>query len=81
MATIQVRDLSDVTYEVIRVRAEKAGMSLQKYLWAELTGLAARPTKGELMDEIEKRIAGREGPGPTRDDVLKALHEGREERG
>jgi antitoxin FitA len=53
MATIQVRDLPEETYEVLRRRARRAGQSMQAYMRDQLVTLAARPTKQETVATIE----------------------------
>jgi hypothetical protein len=57
MATIQVRDLSEQTYEVLRRRARAAGMSLQGYMREEIERLAGRPSDDELFEQIEQFVA------------------------
>jgi plasmid stability protein len=52
MATIQVRDLPEETYEVLRRRARRAGQSIQAYMRQQLITAAARPTKEEAVETI-----------------------------
>ena len=59
MATIQVRDVSEDAYEVIRRRARAAGQSMQAYLKHEIERLAKEPTDEEWFDEIERHVAER----------------------
>jgi plasmid stability protein len=56
MATVQVRGLPDDVHHVYQQRAALAGMSLQKYLRAELTRNARTRTPAELVTEIEQRL-------------------------
>ncbi len=59
MATIQVRELPEDTYEVIRRRARRAGQSIQAYTRDQLVAAAVRPTKDEAVEMIEA-VLGRE---------------------
>jgi len=72
MATIQIRELPEETYEVIRRRARQAGQSIQAYMRDEVIALAARPSKAEAVARIEEILA-REQPSVTRSDILRAL--------
>ena len=58
MATIQVRELPELTYEVLRQRARHAGKSLQAYMREQLVALAERPTKEETVEQIEALLRG-----------------------
>ena len=49
MATIQVREIPEDLYEVLRHRARRAGQSMQAYMRAQLVALAERPTKQEAV--------------------------------
>jgi antitoxin FitA len=53
MATIQVREVPEELYEVLRRRARRAGQSMQSYMREQLLALAGRPTKEEAIEEIE----------------------------
>jgi plasmid stability protein len=53
MATIQVREVPEELYEVLRRRARRAGQSMQSYMRDQLLALAGRPTKEEAIEEIE----------------------------
>ncbi len=69
MATIQVRELPEATYEVLRRRARRAGMSLQAYMRDELVHLASQPTKQEAIEQVE-RVLGRSPTGEISRDSL-----------
>ena len=45
MATIQVREIPEDLYEVLRRRARRAGQSLQAYMRDQVMALAQQPTK------------------------------------
>ena len=70
MATIQIRDIPEESYEVLRRRARREGRSLQSYLRQEIIALAAQPTKAETLARIEAVLHGVPGPDPTADAVL-----------
>jgi len=57
MATIQVRDISEETYEVIRRRARSSGQSIQAYMKREVERLALEPTDDEIFAEIDGFIS------------------------
>jgi plasmid stability protein len=59
MAIIQIRDVPEETYEVIRKRARKAGQSIQAYMRARVIELAALPTPSEVVADIEAELATR----------------------
>jgi hypothetical protein len=56
---IQVRDVPEDVHAALVRRAELAGQSLQQYLAAQLTALAATPTLDEMLDRIGQRPKGR----------------------
>jgi len=56
MATIQVRNISDDAYAVIRARARSAGQSMQAYMKEQIERLAAEPTDDELFAEIDEHV-------------------------
>lgn len=61
MPTIQVRNVPEDVHRTLQERAAKAGMSLREYLRAELCRTARLRTPGELVGEVERRMAV-EGP-------------------
>ncbi|WP_330230018.1 antitoxin [Nocardia sp. NBC_00508] len=79
MATIQIRDIPAEDAEVLRRRAEAAGMSLQAYMRRELIALARRRTKAEAMAAIRDALERDPLPGGDRESVLAALREARDE--
>jgi antitoxin FitA len=64
MATIQVREVPEELYEVLRRRARRAGQSMQAYMRDQLVAMAQRPTKEEAIEEIEAILdrIGNKGP-------------------
>jgi plasmid stability protein len=73
MATIQVRELPEESYEVLRRRARRAGQSIQVYMREQLIALAGRPTKAESLAAIESVLARTAGGDPSVADVLDDL--------
>ncbi|MGH2733134.1 MAG: FitA-like ribbon-helix-helix domain-containing protein [Actinomycetota bacterium] len=66
MATIQVREIPEDAYEVLRRRARRAGQSIQAYMRDQVVAMAARPTKEEAIAAIESTLkrAGIADPSP-----------------
>ncbi len=62
MPHIQVRDVPDAVHQELVRRASAAGQSLQQYLAAQLTLMAATPRLEEVLDRIERRRGGRLTP-------------------
>jgi len=73
VATIQVRELPDETYEVLRRRARRAGQSIQLYMRDRLIDLAGRPTKEEALAVIESVLARTAGGEPSAAAVIDDL--------
>ena len=53
VATIQVRDVSEEAYEVIRLRARRAGQSIQGYMKKQIERLAREPDEDALFGDVE----------------------------
>jgi antitoxin FitA len=77
MATIQVRDLPEDAYEVLRLRARRSGQSLQAYMRDQLTALAARRTKQEAIAAIERIHATPGYRSPSIESIVRDLDEAR----
>jgi antitoxin FitA len=73
MATIQVREIPEDLYEVLRRRARRAGQSMQAYMRAQLVALAERPTKEEAVEEIEAVLNRIETREPTASSIADDL--------
>jgi antitoxin FitA len=73
MATIQVREIPEDLYEVLRRRARRAGQSMQAYMHDQIVALAQRPTKEEATEQIEAVLNRHSTPEPTVDSVLADL--------
>lgn len=52
---VQIRDLDDEVYSVLRGRAGAADLSLTQYLKRELAKLAHTPTMAELLGRADRR--------------------------
>jgi hypothetical protein len=52
---IQIRDVDDDDYAVLRSRAAAEGLSLTTYLKREIHRLAGSPTMAELLDRADQR--------------------------
>lgn len=61
MPNVLVRDLTEETHRQLVRQAEERGQSLQQYLAAELTRLAASPTLDDVLRRIDTRRGGRVG--------------------
>lgn len=57
MATIQIRDVPEGAYEVIRLRARANGQSIQGYMRDRVVELAGRPSKREIMAAVTEALA------------------------
>jgi hypothetical protein len=73
MATIQVREIPEDLYEVLRRRARRTGQSLQAYMHDQIVGLAQRPTKEEAVEQIEAVLRRVDGPEPMDASILADL--------
>lgn len=75
MATIQIREIPEDVYEVIRARARASGRSIQSYMRDVVVDVASRPTTDEALAVMEDVRAASPSPGATRASVLDALAE------
>ncbi len=83
MPNILVRNVPEETHARLVGRAEAAGVSLQQYVLDLLVSATSRMTTQEAVALMRTRAAeraARGAVGPTHEQVLRALHEGREER-
>ncbi len=56
MATIQVRDVSEDSYEIIRRRARAGGQSIQAYMKKHIERMANEPDEDELFADLERFV-------------------------
>lgn len=69
MATIQIREIPEEAYEVIRRRARAQGTSIQAYMRDQVVELAASPSKAEALAAVEAALT-RYGPaGATTQEI------------
>lgn len=77
MPSVQIRNMPEDVHRRLKVEAAQSGRSLNEYLLLRLTEIAERPTLAELAARMEPRPPG---SAPTLDDIVGAIHEGREGR-
>ena len=73
MATIQIREIPEDSYEVIRKRARLAGRSIQSYMREWVIDFADHPTTEEALANMEATRASASTPGATRESILADL--------
>jgi plasmid stability protein len=73
MATIQIREIPDDAYEVIRKRARANGRSIQSYMRDWVVDFASRPTTEEALTALYDALANSDTPGATRESILADL--------
>ena len=56
VATIQIRDISEDDYEVIRRRARAAGQSIQAYMKKRVEQMVSEPDEAELFSDLERFV-------------------------
>jgi antitoxin FitA len=70
MATIQIRDIPDDAYEVIRRRARAAGRSIQSYMRDWVIDFASGPTAEEALAAMAAARNASATPGATVKSIL-----------
>jgi plasmid stability protein len=75
MATVQIRNLNDGAYAILRRRAEESGRSLQEYLRIRLEQEAAQPMIDEVLAEARADLSS----SVSMEDILAVQREGRGE--
>ncbi len=73
MATIQVREIPEDSYEVIRKRARAAGRSIQSYMRDWMVDFADHPTTEEALAIMEAARNAADTPGASRESILADL--------
>lgn len=73
MATIQIREIPEDAYEVIRRRAPASGRSLQAYMRDLVVDFAGHPTTEEVLATMETVRARSDTLGATRDSIVADL--------
>lgn len=69
MATIQIREIPEDAYEVIRKRARADGRSIQSYMRDWVVDFADHPTVEETMATLEAALASHDTPGASRESI------------
>lgn len=77
MATIQIRELPEETYETIRRRARASGQSIQSYMRDQVVEIAGRRTKDEAWAAVESALATEDSPGSTMPSIVSDLADDR----
>jgi antitoxin FitA len=73
MATIQIREVPEDAYEVIRKRARAAGRSIQSYMRDWVIEFAGHPTTEEALAAMQAALSAMGTPGATRESILADL--------
>ena len=73
MATIQVREIPEDAYEVLRRRARRAGQSIQAYMRDQVVAMAGRLTKEEAVAAIEATLKRAEVTEPSTESIVSDL--------
>lgn len=73
MATIQIREIPEDAYEVIRKRARSAGRSIQSYMRDWVIDFAGRPTAEEALATMEAVLASSNTAGATQESIVDDL--------
>ncbi|MFH8385340.1 FitA-like ribbon-helix-helix domain-containing protein [Kitasatospora sp. NPDC018058] len=76
MAAITIREVPDPILETLKLKAAKAGKSLQAYLLDLVTREAATPTLAEMMARLDRETR----TDVSTSDILAAIDDGRERR-
>lgn len=74
---IHIRDVPQEVHEALTSAASRRGMSLSAFLRAELEELADRDVRAEENIETIRTTSGRIDRRPSREEILKAIGEGR----
>src|SRR5689334_6456670 len=76
MGNLQLKNVPEELHQRLRERADREGMAMRDYVLRVLERDLAKPTLGEWLD----RIAARQAQAVSSEDVVAAVHAGREER-
>ncbi|MEE1785678.1 antitoxin [Streptomyces sp. SP17BM10] len=76
MTAITIREVPDPILEALKLKAAKAGKSLQAYLLDLVTRDAATPTLAEMMARLDRETR----TDVSTSDILAAIDDGRERR-
>ncbi len=76
MANLQIRNVPEDVHAVVRARAAAAGRSVSDYLLDKIVELTQEPTQADVFARAARRTRTE---GPTVDDIVDAIGEGRGE--
>ncbi len=76
MTHLQIRNVPEDVHSTVRARAAAEGLSVSEYLLRQITELARTPTQADVFARAARRARQ---DGPTVDDILTAIEEGRRE--
>lgn len=76
MATVQIRNLDDDAYGVLKTRAAASGRSLQEYVRLLLEEAAHRDERPDYWKRYRADV-GWSGIEIATEEILEAIHEGR----
>jgi hypothetical protein len=74
MVVVQIRDMPEDVHAELTKQAERAGMSLSRYLLEELRQSARRSRNAEIF----RRARSRPGPKLPREEIVSAIREVRD---
>lgn len=77
MPTVQIRDLPEPAYDILRNRARERSQSLQAYMRDLVIDLAFTPTKFEVLAQITASIERDGGLVVEPDEMRSARDDGR----
>lgn len=70
---IQIREIPNDAYEVIRKRARAHGRFIQSYMRDWIVDFASRPTTEEALTALQDALSHSDTPGATRESILADL--------
>jgi len=74
VSTIQIREIPEPAYEVLRRRARARGQSIQAFMRDQVIAMADRPSKEETIASIEAILGRGEGDrSPTPEAIVADL--------
>ena len=80
MPTIQIKNVSEETYAILRQRAADAHQSLQEYLLSKLIADAQRPSFDQWVSRVDQMHADVSMEGFAIDSLVEVLHDERPRR-
>jgi len=79
VATIQIREIPEDTYEALRRLARADGKSLQSYMRDQMIEMARQANKAAAFAELERVLAMRPSAPISNQRIVDLIHEGRGE--